>query len=49
MLQYFSPLHGIGTKQLLHLNEYWVKLARNLGKDLCFNSWSLTTLCQEMV
>jgi hypothetical protein len=34
MLQNFSPPLGIGTKQLLHLNAYWVKLERNLGKDL---------------
>ncbi|CAN6305491.1 unnamed protein product [Urochloa humidicola] len=30
--KFLSP--QLGTKELLHLNVYWAKLQRNLGKDL---------------
>jgi len=30
--EFLSP--QLGTKELLHLNAYWAKLERNLGKDL---------------
>ncbi|CAO2200197.1 unnamed protein product [Urochloa humidicola] len=30
--EFLSP--QLGTKELLHLNSYWAKLERNLGKDL---------------